>query len=142
MKAAFIILLVMPPLTQAAELWPADLICNAGGKIKFIFKNETKIEAASYCFSADHSYFLSSDCRQKPCAALGKGLKKIPDSALTGKLGSPGFKLCRQAGGDPQLLEYTDGEHWWPADRCLFPRDGSFVDTGILVRKRSLEGKN
>lgn len=143
MKFAAYVLLLIPGLAPAAPaLWPAQLSCQANGKIKYIYKGEEKMEVAGYCFSADHSYLLSPGCQNQPCAALSGSLPKIPDSDLAGSLGSPGFKLCRKVGGEPQLLEYFDGEKWWSADRCLFARDGSFVDTGILVKKRSLGGKD
>jgi hypothetical protein len=138
----FLFLAAQAAPAGAGGLWPEELVCKTGGKIKYIYKGVAKTEAAAYCYSADHSYLVSPGCRLgKECAALAGTLRQIPDSALSGSLGSPGFKLCRRAGGDPQLLEYFDGEKWWAADRCLFTRDGSFVDTGILVRKRARAGR-
>lgn len=136
MKALALLLLMLPLSALGAEpLFPTELNCQPSGKIKYVYGGKEESETATYCFSPDFSYFLSANCREGGCLALEKKLGQIAERRLQGPLGNPGFRLCREAGGDPQLLEYYDGSKWRSNDRCFFLADRSYVDTGILVKK-------
>jgi hypothetical protein len=122
--------------------FPEQLICLKSGQLRFIDQGLQSTKVADFCFSEDRSYFLSSSCqRNQDCLALSTDLSEIKKPALAGKVGSPGFKLCRRAGGTPELLEFYDGKKWWSMDRCLFTEDSSYVDTGILLRRWSKDSK-
>lgn len=119
---------------ESTPLFPESLTCLSEGKIRYLEMGKSKTEIGKFCFSEDRSYFFSSSCRDEKCAALKADLSEIKSLALAGQVGSPGFKLCRRAGGVAELLDFFDGKRWWSMDRCRFEADGSFVDTGILLR--------
>lgn len=112
---------------------PSGLRCESRGAIRIREMGKVQAQPASYCFTPDFSYFISESCRRGRCGAFRASLAGISDKALMGKVGSPGFKLCRLAGGEAELLEFKEGTHWWEMDRCRFP-DGSYVDTGLLLQ--------
>ena len=47
-------------------------------------------------------------------------------------MGKPGFKLCRELRGEPQIVKFYAEKKFYKLDRCLFS-DGSFADTGFLL---------
>jgi hypothetical protein len=119
---------------QASE---EKLHCLEAGQLRFLALGSTREEKSSYCFDKSRSLFLSSSCHKKKCHAKKNKGCKVPPESLRGSVGSPGFKLCQALGGEAQILEFHDGERWWSMDRCLFLSDGSYMDTGLMLKQRS-----
>ena len=55
-------------------------------------------------------------------------------SEIINPIGSPGFKICNQIKGSPQIIEIWNSKEWLSSDRCIF-LDGSFIDNGSLMKK-------
>lgn len=111
-----------------------DLECIKKGRIKITYMGRTLIEKKPYCFSKTKSHFLSANCKDGSCAILKSSVCKASQKKNFYKaVGSPGFRLCSAVGGKAELLEFFDGKKWWTMDRCRHTKDGSFVDSGILL---------
>ncbi len=130
-----LLLLLIAKFTLVTEL--PKLECLDAGKLRFLALGSQQEEKSAYCFDKTRSYFLSKSCHGKDCAAKTKKVCAVDPGRLKGQVGSPGFKLCEGAGGVPQILEFHDGEKWWSMDRCLFVSDGSYMDTGLMLKSRS-----
>ena len=106
------------------------------GKLRHRMHRTWVEEASAYCYNVDKTALKSNSCSERgACAAESASLRKLDRSALNSTLGSPGFNLCYAAGGRPQLLEFWADERWFELDRCTFPRDGSYVSTGLLAAR-------
>lgn len=111
--------------------------CLSGGKLRFLALGSRHEESSSYCFDKTRSLFLSRSCHERECAAKKAKGCEVPAEKLRGEVGTPGFKLCKAVGGEPQILEFHDGKKWWSMDRCLFLADGSYMDTGLMIQQRA-----
>ena len=102
------------------------------GKLRYIAFFKVQIIQAKYCTNRDRTALYSLSCKNKNCDAF-KQIFTINEDALYSEVGKPGFRLCREVGGDPQIIEFSANKKWYKLDRCLFTSDDSFVDTGTLL---------
>jgi hypothetical protein len=107
-----------------------ELIC-VSGKISQIEFGKLKEESADYCFNGDKTVLLSKNCQQKKCRAF-EDKRKFKISELLSQIGKPSFKLCRELGGQPEIIEFFVEGQPFKLDRCLF-KDGSFSDSDYLL---------
>ncbi|OFZ16221.1 MAG: hypothetical protein A2Z20_00100 [Bdellovibrionales bacterium RBG_16_40_8] len=92
---------------------------------------KVKEEVVEYCYNENKTKLLSKSCYQPKCKALNV-IKKYKFTELFSQVGKPGFKLCRELKGTPQIIEFYVDKKPYKLDRCLFS-DGSFVDTDHLL---------
>lgn len=138
-RQLFIILFLISFSVSAAPSWlqkigAPEVECLKKGQIKITYMGRTLTEEKAYCFSKTRSHLLSSNCKSGACAILKSPVcEAAKRKNLYNEVGSPGFRLCNAVGGHAELLEFYDGKKWWTMDRCRHTKDGSFVDTGILL---------
>ena len=100
------------------------------GKIRVVTFSETKVYREKICYSDNVVNFHSASCKKQKCSAF-KVQKRYYIGEFIGAIGTPGFKLCREMGGAPEIVEVFAEGLWHSTDRCIF-RDG-FVDTDTLL---------
>ena len=107
------------------------------GQIRFTRYSKETVEKADYCFNSEKTFLVSKNCVSKKaqCIALMSKRNEIED--LVSEYGSPGFKLCYQVHGLPQIIEFYDGEAWVSTSRCFFKSDKSFINMDLLIKYRS-----
>jgi len=103
------------------------------GKIRLRRFGKYELSMSKYCTNNESTILIGYTCRSKSCDALNKKIM-LDDGTLYSEVGKPGFKLCRELGGDPQIVEFLVSKRWYKLDRCLFVSDGSFIDTGTLMK--------
>lgn len=91
-----------------------------------------KVHRQRYCTNLNRNSLISFNCRRKECKAY-QSFRPIEMKKLLSPFGKPGFKLCRELGGEPKLVEFFVDKKWYKLDRCLFKQDDSFVDTDTLM---------
>lgn len=103
------------------------------GTFRSAFAGKRIEEPVSYCGDLSRGTFRAKACAEKKCRALEQNLcgLKLEFSPM----GSPGSRLCEKAGGVFQIGSIFDGKVWRDTDRCLFPEDKSFADSGSLVAR-------
>lgn len=101
----------------------------APGKIKSLQFGKTKITSANLCTNSKRDVLQSQNCAEGKCVAL----RPAADAPAANQNGKPGFKLCWAQGGVPEVIEFEFKGRWFKLDRCLFPQDGSFIDTATLL---------
>ena len=119
-----IVILLIPFTAFSENCFTGNIKLKKFGKIE-MFK-------AKYCTNENATVLISHSCASKKCDAL-KIEKPIDENSLFSEVGKPGFKLCRELKGSPQIVEFNVGRRWFKLDRCLFESDMSFVDTGTLL---------
>lgn len=87
---------------------------------------------ASYCFNEDKTVLTSASCKKLDCAVAFNRKKNLDLSKVQNETSNPGFNICRELEGKPQIVEFKVGSDWHRLDRCTF-KDGSFVSTSELV---------
>ena len=96
------------------------------GKLRYRHSRKMKTLDASYCYNSNKTTLRSK----------GKSITvpkvELDSSILDTAVGKPGFNICFEYGGTPQIVEFYADRKWWKLDRCIF-KDGSFVDTGTLL---------
>ena len=110
--------------------YAAEFSC-VSGNLRQVEFGKIKTESAEYCFNKDQTILISKNCQSMTCEAF-KGNRKYRIDELLSQMGKPAFKLCRNLGGQPELVEFSVSNRFYKLDRCLF-RDGSFVDTDYLL---------
>jgi hypothetical protein len=113
-------------------------ICIAG-EIRWLDANQTKSETSQYCFNNDRNTLVSKNCINGKCKVL-KALSDILGTKLKiySDVGNPGFNLCHEIGGYPQIIEFFDSVNWYKLNRCTFNEDQSYLDVGLLLHKWNL----
>lgn len=105
---------------------------------EIIFDRKTEVEKITLCQkkTADHMlFYLSSSCLKDQCEILKRPKKKLIIKNYTGPRGSPGFKLCEELGGLPQIFEFQDPQKKWQStERCFFGKN-DFVEISLLTRE-------
>jgi len=106
------------------------------GNISYYLNNKKISTDEKFCFDQDErsKYIYSQDCTGLKCKIL-KNPEERPVSLLGYKssIGSPGFKVCRELGGTPQIVEYKLKEHQGKIDRCIFS-EKTFVSNDLLMK--------
>lgn len=125
----FIIILLFSPFVSGEE------ICGVG-KIKYILKQKEVIKTVSMCENIKKfgEYIYSINCRALDCRFVKDPYKKpISLKKYARSVGSPGFKVCRELKGSPQIIQYQLNSKEWKQDaRCIFGKS-SFVSNHILM---------
>ena len=120
-------------------------LCLHPGKIKYILNKKEMIQNENFCYIRKNNYFFSINCNENKtnCLAL-TSIKQVSEKfeLFNNGIGSPGFNLCYQLKGVPQLISFYDGLIWHSGDRCFFQKDSSFIDTGNLIKLWSHRNEN
>lgn len=109
-------------------------------KIKIIFDKKPIITSEILCLrktAENMVFYISETCAQGECEVLNREKKILEIKDYTSTVGSPGFKLCTELGGVPQIFEYStkkDKGKWQSTERCLFGAK-DFVEISLLVRE-------
>ncbi|WP_413294786.1 hypothetical protein ACLSU7_06705 [Bdellovibrio sp. HCB185ZH] len=106
------------------------LTCEQGQLRETTDGKTTEIKAF-YCYNEDKTILTSKSCQKLDCKTAFKA-KFIDKSKVTNTTSNPGFNICRELKGTPQIVEFKAGQDWHRLDRCTF-KDGSFVSTSELV---------
>ncbi|WP_413586805.1 hypothetical protein [Bdellovibrio sp. HCB274] len=109
----------------------APLVCEKG-YLRETTNGKTTEIAATYCYNQDNNILTSPSCKNLDCPAAFDKNKKIEKSKVMNQTSNPGFNICREIDGKPQVVEFKVGKNWHRLDRCTF-KDGSFVSTSELV---------
>jgi hypothetical protein len=117
------ILLSSPALAQ-------EFRC-ASGTIRIVKNGKMSSENKKYCFNKTKTNLLSPKCLAKSCLAFSRK-EKVEIKSLHSAMGKPGFKLCRELNGQPEIIEFSVGKTFFKLDRCLFD-DKEFADTDFLL---------
>jgi len=124
---SILIIILFFPLFSKGE---SRFECTAGVISKFYF-GQNLIEKSTYCFNNNKNILYSRNCLDQNCKAF-KSKKRFQLKDLYSEYGSPGFKLCHEIGGLPEIISFDVNKESYKLDRCLFP-DKSYVDTGSLM---------
>lgn len=119
---------------QAA--YSAELICSKGEITSSKFEITT-VQKTEYCVNADKTVITSKDCAKLNCAIFNK-VKLLKSKPSFYSFGNPGFKICREIGGHPELIQFTSNAKTFKLDRCTLG-NGSFVSSGLLIAKSLTE---
>ncbi|QLY26472.1 hypothetical protein [Bdellovibrio sp. KM01] len=106
------------------------LTCEKGLLREATDGKTTEIKA-TYCFNEDKTILTSKGCQKLDCKTAFKA-KFIDKTKATNTTSNPGFNICRELKGTPQIVEFKVGQDWHRLDRCTF-KDGNFVSTSELV---------
>ncbi len=109
----------------------AEKLECVSGKITQVEFGKKKEEIAEYCFNSDKTILLSKNCQQKKCKAFDDG-RRFKVSELVSQTGKPSFRLCRELGAQPEIVDFFVKNQPYRLDRCLF-KDGSFADAEFLL---------
>ena len=106
----------------------SEIECTKGIISQFRDGNELK-ENSHFCYNQDKTRLTSYGCQKNQCVPT-TGPIKMND--LFSSIGTPGFKLCRQLGGRPEIIEFFVDSKGYKLDRCWFKNE--FINTGLLFR--------
>ncbi len=105
--------------------------------VRIIFDKKEVIFKEVICFiktSDNMLFYLSKSCQEGRCEILKRKKSNIKISNYNANIGSPGFKLCMELGGVPQIFDFSkDSLSWQSSERCLFEKD--FVEISLLTRE-------
>ncbi len=117
-------------LFMSTAAFAADYRC-VEGEIRQTVQGIENVRKSSYCYAMDMSEIVSKNCRKQNCSAYRVG-KRYYAKELLSRNGTPGFRLCRELGGEPEILSFLAEDTFHETDRCAFP-DGAFVSTDSLM---------
>lgn len=122
------LLLIVFLFSQAAE---AKVCLNT--RFKHLHHKKNEILFLDVC--KIKNYYLSKKCYKKKCKLKSK-LSKV--KMKKNPVGSPHYRLCREAGGVPisgQVWNAWDSKKAWkPAGFCFNKKKTEFLDFGYLIR--------
>lgn len=104
-------------------------------KTQVIFKGQKEINIEEICFinKAGITFLVSKSCENAQCDLLKKKIKNIIIPENNSSIGSPGFKLCYELGGVPQIFEFTQSHlKSESTDRCFYGKS-DFVEISLLL---------
>ena len=106
--------------------------------IKIIFDKKPIVSSEEMCSFIDEDnslYYMSKSCLFYGCEVLKKKKTRLVISNYLGKIGSPGFKLCNELGGVPQIFEFQKkSKAWQNTERCLFNKR-DYVEISFLTKE-------
>lgn len=125
------LLALLFPITS----WASN--CNEV-QVKIIFDKKPVVTKETLCSEKTPDsmvFYVSKSCVDKKCEILKRKKEDLTIKNYTGNMGSPGFKLCSELGGVPQIFEFAviGSTLWQSTDRCLFEKD--FVEISLLSRE-------
>lgn len=101
------------------------------GKIEQTSYGKLITEQSSFCFNDAKNLLISKECYKNHCEKeLSK--RKFTIDELYSEIGKPGFRLCRNLKGNPQIITFYVEKKAFKLDRCLFS-NGNYVDTDYLL---------
>jgi hypothetical protein len=107
-------------------------------KTKIIFDGKPELEKITLCQkkTPDNMLFLTSkSCLNDQCEILKRPKKNLIIKNYVSNIGSPGFKLCEELGGVPQIFDFLDpANKWLSSERCFFGKS-DFVEISLLTRE-------
>lgn len=110
----------------------AEEVCK-NGEIRYMHNQKYVSNVQRFCMEKNKVYSLG--CKGNKCDFLQSPEKRPVDiSQSNSTLGSPGFKVCRALGGQPQIFEYrfSDQKDWTEDSRCIFGKD-EFVSNDMIL---------
>lgn len=107
------------------------------GEVRYIHNKKSISQKLKFCVEETNrgSFVLSDSCSGKACKLLENPAARPVDlTSYKGTVGSPGFKVCRELGGQPQIFEYkfNSAEDWTKDSRCIFS-EKDFVSNDVLL---------
>ena len=107
-------------------------------QVKIIFDRKPVITKETFCSQKSFDnmiFYVSKNCVDNKCEVLKRKKTDLVIKDYTSNMGSPGFKLCSELGGIPQIFEFAPAGSnlWQSADRCLFEKD--FVEISLLTHQ-------
>jgi hypothetical protein len=116
--------------------------CLDKGKLRYIYQSKEQTIDSSYCFNQTRNSLYSKNCKENCIAKkIVRDYSHKKMDLFNSGVGSPGFTLCYEMKGEPQIVEFSDGKAWFKLDRCVFSKDNSYVDTGSLMKYWREEGE-
>ncbi|EQC47592.1 hypothetical protein [Bacteriovorax sp. Seq25_V] len=110
-------------------------ICGKG-EITYFDTGKKISNSLSFCFDKDErsEFIYSKDCSKLKCKVL-QNPKDRPVALMRYKssIGSPGFKVCRELGGTPQIVEFSLKQNTGKLGRCIFTNQ-TFVSNDLLMK--------
>lgn len=109
-------------------------------KIKIVYNKKDQLSKEKMCTFIDEDktlYYMSESCLFYGCSVLKKKKENLVIPDYHSKIGSPGFKLCLELGGLPQILEFSlpsDNGHWQSTERCLL-NEKDFIEISFLTKE-------
>lgn len=104
-------------------------------KTQIIFKGQKESSLEEICFIKKNSiiFIVSKSCENMKCDLLKNKIKDIKIPENNSNIGSPGFKICYEIGGVPQIFEYTKKNLTHEStDRCFYGKN-DFVENSLLI---------
>jgi len=96
----------------------------------------------------DKIFYVSKKCFDQkkliPCShGFQEPLKEMEIKGLLGEFGSPGFKICYELKGEPQIFTFKSpvSNEIEETDRCLF-KNGEWLEIPLLVERYKGKLKN
>lgn len=107
--------------------------------IKIIFDRKPVLTKEVICLkkTADNMvFYVSKSCATGKCDVLKKKKTLLKIENFYSNMGSPGFKLCEELGGVPQIFEFknTKDVSFQSAERCLFSKN-DFLENSLLIKE-------
>ncbi len=107
-------------------------------QVKIIFDRKPVYSKETLCSQKDSDnilFYVSSGCAKGECEILKRKKSTLTIKNYYHNIGSPGFKLCEELGGVPQIFEFLKPKSalWQSTDRCLFNKD--FVEISLLTKE-------
>ena len=115
-------------------------VCSASAEAGSCYKSSIRSEyfgtervtQSYFCTNGEKTVLISKNCQKKSCDAYRKESAKGV-SGIFSEVGNPGFTLCRNLKGKPEIIEFLVAGKWYKLNRCIFKSDNSYVDTGSLL---------
>jgi len=108
-------------------------------EVKVIYDKKAEFSKEILCSkkTADNMiFYLSKSCENDACEVLKRKKSTLVIKNYYSQIGSPGFKLCEELGGIPQIFEFKKikSTKWESTERCLFEKN-EFVEISLLTRE-------
>jgi hypothetical protein len=108
-------------------------------EIKIIYDKKAEYSKEILCTkkTADNMiFYLSKGCVDDACDVLKRKKNTLVIKNYNSQIGSPGFKICAELGGIPQIFEFkkSHSTKWESTERCLFEKN-EFVEISLLTRE-------
>jgi hypothetical protein len=117
----------------------AFAVCkNAETRIIYQAKPELSNEVLCEHSVGKLLFYVSKSCEENSspeCEILKRPKKNIVIKNYRSNFGSPGFKLCSELGGVPQIFDFkfNQKDQWKTSERCFFEKD--FVEVSLLTNE-------
>lgn len=128
-----LILFFLFPFVLEAECFPVTT--------KIIFQGKAETAKNQLCKKRTKDgmlFFVSKSCEKDQCEILKRTPKNLIIKKYKDSIGSPGFKLCQELGGVPQIFEFqldlAKEKKWQTSERCYFERE-DFVEISLLTHE-------